>query len=1057
MSERFSLTVFELDVSFCALRYGETTADGTCPAVLGVDSDDKCYNSLATCPVLLSYLDDTVTLRFAQSVTYLPHSLDAIPSLLSAEISPGTIKPGENLGERSTLTVTLRDHLHPDTSGRYDKYLADRAYDPASQGTYWGKLRARQPYLRGRACRLLIGYVEDGAFVEEERRHFFVESFTGPTIGGLFQIEAKDIFKQLEGDRAVAPAISEGYLVADISAAATSLTLSPTDIGQDYPHLGYLNIGGAEIVYFEHDPTAGNDANCILLIHCDGADGSTAFTDSSSAARAITRNGNTQVDTAWKKFGTGSALFDGAGDYLSLADNAAWTFAGDFTLEAVIKPASIASIGTLHCHSSGTAANMYRLYVTTLGQLSFQIVSGGVVTFNTATAATTLEDLEEHHVAVTRSGTTWRLFIDGVMGQEVTDAAAIPNFTGTLKFGINGDAATDAFNGWADEIRVSDVARWTDDFDVELETGRYASSADDLFITRAQLNTEAVAHSAQDRAQLVLDIFGVDVAEIIYLLMVTYGGVPASYISLSTWLTETEGFLGTVYTAYIAEPTPVRQLIDELIEQAALCVWFDDLTPQIRLTVLRSISTDAALFDEERRLGDAPLGIREQPDKRLSQVLTYYAQKNPLKALDDLDNYQSSQWTVDGETETLNGSSALKVITSRWIPALARSVAQKLNNKLLARYRTAPRLFSFATQRYADSDVELGRGYNVGSFLLQDAAGARVDVPIQVTRLVAKADRFLVEAEEMRFDQLDDDVDPVGHLVIIDADSYNINLRTLHDSQYTEAVAGDTVTVEINSGVTVGSTSTASYALDVGSWPSDSTTGNRTSGSAILTGLADTSDYAAGMFVTGTGIPDHAKILSVDSPTQITLDANATSGAGTATALTIYLIIIDVTHAGRIAGKGGAGGEGGYAVAASAGAAGGVALYTRYPINLDVSAGEIWGGAGGGGGGDSNLFTPGGGGGGGGGTDPGAGALGGGGATGVYEGADGTETAGGAGGTGVPAAGGAGGAPGSAGSSGGTASMGSPGAGGAAGAAIDGDSLVNVTSGPGDIRGSQIN
>jgi len=32
-----------------------------------------------------------------------------------------------------------------------------------------------------------------------------------------------------------------------------------------------------------------------------------------------------------------------------------------------------------------------------------------------------------------------------------------------------------------------------------------------------------------------------------------------------------------------------------------------------------------------------------------------------------------------------------------------------------------------------------------------------------------------------------------------------------------------------------------------------------------------------------------------------------------------------------------------------------------------------------------------------------------------------------------------------------------PGAGGAAGAAIDGASFVNVTAGPGDIRGSQIN
>jgi len=60
----------------------------------------------------------------------------------------------------------------------------------------------------------------------------------------------------------------------------------------------------------------------------------------------------------------------------------------------------------------------------------------------------------------------------------------------------------------------------------------------------------------------------------------------------------------------------------------------------------------------------------------------------------------------------------------------------------------------------------------------------------------------------------------------------------------------------------------------------DTQTGTTTNGSAIVTGLADTSQLIAGMEASGTGVPGGATIASVNSATQITLSANATaSGA----------------------------------------------------------------------------------------------------------------------------------------------------------------------------------
>jgi hypothetical protein len=62
-------------------------------------------------------------------------------------------------------------------------------------------------------------------------------------------------------------------------------------------------------------------------------------------------------------------------------------------------------------------------------------------------------------------------------------------------------------------------------------------------------------------------------------------------------------------------------------------------------------------------------------------------------------------------------------------------------------------------------------------------------------------------------------------------------------------------------------------------------TGNTTSGSAVITGISpNTTGLRPGIGVSGSGIPAGARILTVDSATQITLDLNATA---TATGVTL--------------------------------------------------------------------------------------------------------------------------------------------------------------------------
>ena len=154
----------------------------------------------------------------------------------------------------------------------------------------------------------------------------------------------------------------------------------------------------------------------------------------------------------------------------------------------------------------------------------------------------------------------------------------------------------------------------------------FTRSGDDLTLTRGQLGTTAAEHEAQDRVQLVLRFIGEDPADVIAELFEDYAGIDASYIPISQWQTETGTFLQRLYTATIAEPTGVNKLVSELVEQAALAIWWDDREALVRLQVLRGIPTTASQFTANNTL-EGSLRSKEQPTKRVSQVWSYYAQR----------------------------------------------------------------------------------------------------------------------------------------------------------------------------------------------------------------------------------------------------------------------------------------------------------------------------------------------------------------------------------------------------------------------------------------------
>jgi hypothetical protein len=189
-----------------------------------------------------------------------------------------------------------------------------------------------------------------------------------------------------------------------------------------------------------------------LLLHLDGSNGATSATDSSASARAMTFYGNAQLTTTSPKYGSAALLLDGTGDYIDTPSSADFEFAGDFTLEAwVYLTTSSGSYKTIF--GSGT----YGLYHYS-NTLTWYSTAAGLNTFGTIT------NDAWHHIAISRSGTSLKCFIDGVQsGSTLTSSTS---FTCTTTWKIGYDTIGSAYlTSKIDDIRVTKgVARYTADF-----------------------------------------------------------------------------------------------------------------------------------------------------------------------------------------------------------------------------------------------------------------------------------------------------------------------------------------------------------------------------------------------------------------------------------------------------------------------------------------------------------------------------------------------------------------------------------------------------------------
>lgn len=188
----------------------------------------------------------------------------------------------------------------------------------------------------------------------------------------------------------------------------------------------------------------------IVLLHADGTNGSTTFTDSSKSPKTITANGDAKISTSQSKFGGSSIELDGTGDYLAVPSV---SMSGAFTLECYVRWKSRSAYSPL---VDGTNANTQLFLGLKVDGSGLRWGLTGTAEYGTGTFS--WSNNTWYHVALVRNASNaFKVFVDGTDITSGTPSNSY-SFSGTLNIG-------NSANAFFDEVRITTgTARYTANF-----------------------------------------------------------------------------------------------------------------------------------------------------------------------------------------------------------------------------------------------------------------------------------------------------------------------------------------------------------------------------------------------------------------------------------------------------------------------------------------------------------------------------------------------------------------------------------------------------------------
>jgi hypothetical protein len=189
-------------------------------------------------------------------------------------------------------------------------------------------------------------------------------------------------------------------------------------------------------------------SSVAALLHMDGTGGT--FVDSSGTPKTITAVGATQSATE-SQWGGKSAFLNGAGHYLQIPGVNIGT--GDFAIEMWFKTNSSVQFAQLIGNESAGGSQGFSLLMNNNSSAGGQIAmySGSLLV---STSSGDWSDDQWHYLALSRSGTTVRLYMDGALASTSTSSANLTS-SAPMYVGYNNAFPPRNVVGYFDDIRIT--------------------------------------------------------------------------------------------------------------------------------------------------------------------------------------------------------------------------------------------------------------------------------------------------------------------------------------------------------------------------------------------------------------------------------------------------------------------------------------------------------------------------------------------------------------------------------------------------------------------------
>jgi len=175
------------------------------------------------------------------------------------------------------------------------------------------------------------------------------------------------------------------------------------------------------------------------------------------SGKEITRYQNPVTDTGIKKYGASSLQLDGTEDRIGISSNDDFGFSTeDYTVEGWFYFDTIAGTQGLLDFRAGADTDVGLYLNLNAGQPDVYLNGSSVLT-----SPTTLSTGTWYHIAVSRAGTSMKLFVDGVVKDTATDSTNMGSAK-PLIIGSKWSGLAEYLDGNIDEVRVvKDEAKYT--------------------------------------------------------------------------------------------------------------------------------------------------------------------------------------------------------------------------------------------------------------------------------------------------------------------------------------------------------------------------------------------------------------------------------------------------------------------------------------------------------------------------------------------------------------------------------------------------------------------